>query len=397
MRVLARWDPLSGMVWWQFRVDEFLWRKWVQLIQPLTAQMAVVIPPPDPEHGFRMGVVADAHNTLFSLVHRTITQDEVGRMHHQYDEIEPLLTEMRTRWENLQRPSRILRTPHGTLSLDRSRPLWMGVVNVTPDSFYADSRAPTVDQAVQHALQLYAEGADIIDIGGQSTRPGSEEVSPEEEWKRIEPVLRTLRAMLPIPISVDTYYARVADRALQLGADIINDVTAGTYDPDMLRVAKFHGVPIVLMHYYKQIRPMPRDPIYANVLWDVAEFLMRRIDAALAVGLEPDQLIIDPGIGFGKRPEHNLTLIHHLGWLRSLGMPILLGPSRKSFIQYAHEGGPEERLEGTLAACIWGWVAGADILRVHDIWPIRKGMAVWLAIQHQQYPPSMPWKRRGWI
>jgi dihydropteroate synthase len=397
MRVLAYRDWHTRVVWWVFRVDASTWRRFLRVVRPLMEQATLMAAHDPGQDAYLLGVPESLHEVFFRQVYEHIQQDEVGRLHHEYDDVEPLWHEMRARWEALQTVEFVLSTPHGDLVVGPERPLWMGIVNLTPDSFYPGSRAPDVDQAVRLALALYQEGADIIDLGGQSTRPGSEDLSPEDEWKRVEPVLRALRPLLPIPISIDTFYARVADRAIQLGADLINDVTAGTYDADMFRVARFHGVPIVLMHYYERIRPMPKEPVYENVAWDVVRFLRQRIEAALQAGVRLEQIVVDPGIGFGKKPEHNLQLIRHLGLLQGLGRPILVGPSRKSFMAYAHAGGPEDRLEGTLAACVWAWMAGARIFRVHDVWPLRKGLAVWLAIQRARYDPSMPWNLRGWL
>lgn len=393
IRVLGDWKRHQPIIWWTFYVSPVVWQRFLQIIQKIPLYTGITAPESVEEKAYRFGVVADLQETLFSLVsHHLEQQSDLSE--REIAELVSLLHEWKQGWNRLRTRRFIIRLPHATLELGE-RPLIMGILNVTPDSFYDGGRYYRVEQAVQRTLTMYQEGADIIDIGAQSTRPGSHELSPDEEWKRLEPVLKAIRPILPVPISVDTYYASVADRAVQAGADMINDVTAGTYDPDMLRVARYHGVPIVLMHYYERIRPMPKKPVYENVIRDIVAFLARRLEAAVEVGVSIEQTILDPGIGFGKKPEDNLNLIHHLSMMRVLGRPILFGPSRKSFMARAHEGGPEERLEGTLMACAWAWQAGAHIFRVHDIWPVRKGLSVWMAIHHKKYLNDMPWQRRS--
>ena len=393
IHVLAEWERDQPIVWWHFFIEPRLWQRFLQLLQHLPLYSGVTVSPEHEEGTFRLGVLPSLQESLFSMIGRAL-ESPAGLSDREVGALMTLLQEWQRRWSSLKVRRFLVQTPTGTLVIG-DRPLFMGVLNLTPDSFYDGGRYHSVDRAVKRALALYEEGADIIDLGAQSTRPGSTEVPPDEEWKRLEPVLRAIRPVLPIPISVDTYYARVADLALQAGADIINDVTAGTYDHDMFRVARYHGVPMVLMHFYERIRPMPRRPRYKHVSREIATFLTRRLEAAVEAGIKIEQTILDPGVGFGKKPEDNLELIHHLGLMRSLGRPILFGPSRKSFMAGAHAGGPDERLEGTLVACAWAWRAGAHIFRVHDVWPVRKALAVWTAIHHRRYAEDMPWQRRG--
>ncbi len=310
------------------------------------------------------------------------------------EEFSIVLKEWKRVWKKTLNIRWVLKTPAGILELGHP-PLIMGILNVTPDSFYDGGQYNRVDKALKQAVRLYEEGADIIDIGGQSTRPGSQEIPPDEEWKRIEPILIALRKTLPIPLSIDTYSSFVADKALTLGADMINDVTAGLYDKDMVRVVRYHGVPIVLMHFYKTIRPMPKNPVYKHVVKECIEFLEHRIEFFDEHGVDVNQIIVDPGIGFGKSPEQNLILLRYAGHLHTLGRPVLIGPSRKSFMKKAHAGDAEERLEGTISACLQSYLAHANILRVHDVWPIRKALSVWMAIEMGSYSKTMPWTKRG--
>ena len=255
----------------------------------------------------------------------------------------------------------------------------MGILNVTPDSFSGDgllNQADFVAAAVAQAQDFAAAGADILDIGGESTRPGSRPVTPEEELGRVLPVIKAVRQAVDLPVSVDTYRARVAEAALAAGANWVNDVWGLRMDPDMPGLAAQAGCPVVIMHN----RSRPRDAAeaarlgdspppyeYTDLLADVSRELQSCIDLALAKGVKQSQIIIDPGLGFGKTPAQSLQLISQLDRLKALGYPILLGPSRKGFIGRILNLPPEERLEGTAAAVAIGIARGADLIRVHEV------------------------------
>jgi dihydropteroate synthase len=262
-----------------------------------------------------------------------------------------------------------------------TRTFVMGIVNVTPDSFSGDGllgrdRDP-VRAAVAQALAMIADGADILDVGGESTRPGHEAVDTAEELHRVVPVIAAIRADLPdAPISVDTTKRDVAAAALEAGADLINDVWGVAPDNAQLRLAAERGVPIVLMHNRAE-------PVYANVIPEVLAALRSAIRRALEAGVPGDSIIVDPGFGFGKTPEHNLALLRHLVDFRSLGRPVLLGTSRKSTLGRVLDLPPEERLEATIATTALAAAAGVDIVRVHDVRPNARAArmvdAIWRA------------------
>jgi dihydropteroate synthase len=270
------------------------------------------------------------------------------------------------------------RAPLAGLVLDRPR--IMGIVNVTPDSFSDGGRWAEPEAAVAHALRLEAEGADILDIGGESTRPGAEPVTLDEELRRVLPVIEALAGRVRAPISIDTRNAEVMRRAVDAGARVINDVAALAHDPDSLRVAAASGLPVVLMHAQGDPRTMQLDPSYDDVVLDVHDWLEARIAVCEAAGIPRTRLVVDPGIGFGKTLAHNLALISSLGIFHGLGCPILLGASRKSFIgRLAGGAAAAERLPGSLAAALLGAAQGAQILRVHDVAATRQALAVWEA------------------
>lgn len=251
-------------------------------------------------------------------------------------------------------------------------PQIMGILNVTPDSFSDGGLFADPARAVERALQMEAEGADIIDIGGESTRPGAEPVSVEEEKRRVLPVIQGIRRRSNISISIDTMKASVAAEALEAGAKIINDVSAGRFDPEMLPLAARAQVPICLMHMKGEPRTMQQNPYYDDVVAEVKGFLRERIAAARAVGVDQKNIWIDPGIGFGKRLEDNLALLKNLDQFAELGCPILIGPSRKSFIGQLTGAPVEARLPGTLASLAIAVQKGAQILRVHDVAAVRQ-------------------------
>ena len=251
-----------------------------------------------------------------------------------------------------------------------SRTHLMGVLNVTPDSFSDGGLYDTHEAAVRRGLELVGEGADFIDVGGESTRPGSVSVSPDEEIRRVVPVIRSLAAGTDIPISVDTSKSEVADAALDAGASIVNDISGFSFDPAMARVAASHGASAVLMHIQGTPATMQEDPVYADLMGEIASRLRDAIAIALGAGVR--QVIVDPGIGFGKTAEHNLEILRRLGELAVLGYPVLVGPSRKAFIGAVLGLPVGERLEGTAGAAAVAVMNGANILRVHDVAPIRK-------------------------
>jgi dihydropteroate synthase len=253
-----------------------------------------------------------------------------------------------------------------------SRCLVMGVVNATPDSFSDGGRHLDPRAAVRHGLALAAEGADVIDVGGESTRPGAGYVDAAIELARVIPVVEELSRGAGVPISVDTRKAVVARAALDAGAAMVNDVSAGRDDPDLLKVVAEAGVPLVLMHMRGTPATMQDDPRYDDVVAEVEAFLAARCAAAEAAGVAPEQLVVDPGIGFGKRDEHNYALLGGLARLTRPGHPVLVGVSRKGFIGRALGVGADQRLEGTEAAVAWVVERGARIVRVHDVAPIRR-------------------------
>jgi len=244
----------------------------------------------------------------------------------------------------------------------------MGILNVTPDSF-ADGGAPlTPDAAIARAIHMARAGADLIDIGGESTRPGAEPVSAEEEWRRLAPVLEGLRNRLDVPVSIDTSKADVAARAIDLGAAIVNDVSALARDPAMAGLVARRNVPVVLMHMRGEPRDMNERASYADPVAEVAAELGARIQSAEAAGISRDRIIVDPGLGFAKRAEHSLSVLAGLPRLASLGCPILVGSSRKSFLTAAlGPRPPADRVWGTAAAVTAAVLLGAHIVRVHDV------------------------------
>ncbi len=255
------------------------------------------------------------------------------------------------------------------------RPLIMGILNPTPDSFSDGSKFEKFDDALRQAERLIAEGADILDIGGESTRPFSEPVPPELEIDRTAPVIEHLTARHDIPLSIDTTKARVAEAALQAGASIINDISALRHDPDLGALAATAGVPLILMHMQGTPRTMQKSPTYGNVVREVIEFLEDAVERARKLGVDRSKLIVDPGFGFGKTVSHNLTLLKRLSHLNQLELPILAGVSRKAFIRRTLAESPDNDLppdsptvtastQAAVAAAIMG---GAAIVRVHDV------------------------------
>ncbi|MDP2914226.1 MAG: dihydropteroate synthase [Candidatus Aminicenantes bacterium] len=273
----------------------------------------------------------------------------------------------------------------------------MGIVNVTPDSFYDGGRYLDADGAVEHGLRLAAEGADILDIGGESTRPGSDPIPADEERQRVVPVVAGLRRQTDRLISVDTSKLEVAAAALDAGADIINDISAVNLDPRLLLLSAQKDAGFILMHMKGTPKTMQIHPRYEDVVGEVRSFLADKIEIARAYGLSENNVIIDPGIGFGKRLEDNLALLNGLEALAGLGRPILLGVSRKSFIGKILDAPAPERLEGTIAAAVIGLVRGAHILRVHDVKAVQRAVLVAEAILNAPSGKTLNQEKAGYV
>ena len=280
------------------------------------------------------------------------------------------------------------------MSLDRPR--IMGILNLTPDSFSDGGLYTDTGQAVRHGLAMAEQGADLIDAGGESTRPGAKRIGADEQINRVVPVIRALRQRLDerhpaVPISIDTTRADVAEAAVRAGAAVLNDISAGREDPRMLGLAAEHGLPIVLMHMRGEPGTMQDRPHYEDVVAEVRDFLLERAEAALSAGVDRRRIVLDPGIGFGKTAEHNLALLRALGEFVATGYPILIGASRKRFL--AGFGPPEasgstatrekinDRLGGTCAVTAYGAMAGVKLFRVHDVAPNRQAAGLARALK----------------
>ena len=260
--------------------------------------------------------------------------------------------------------------------LDRARTQIMGIINLTPDSFSGDgllAKRAVLYEIIKYAQELVAQGADIIDVGGESTRPGAEAISVKEELNRTIPVIERLSKRIKVGISIDTYKPEVARCALQSGASIVNDITA-LRNPRMIKVIAKTRAQVIIMHMKGTPRNMQRNPRYKSLLDEIIEYLDAAIKRAIDGGINKERIIVDPGIGFGKTVEHNLEILRCLRELRILGCPILVGPSRKSFIGKILRLPPQERLIGTLASLVVAVVNGADIVRVHDVKPAAQAV-----------------------
>ncbi len=264
----------------------------------------------------------------------------------------------------------------GVLSWRRS-PLLVGIVNVTPDSFSDGGRFLDPASAVERAVRLVEDGADLLDLGAESSRPGAEPVSAEEELRRLMPVLHALRPQVRVPLSVDTTKAAVARAALDSGADLVNDISGLRFDPQMLPLLAARRCGVVLMHMQGEPRTMQAAPHYDDVVEEVASWLERRLQELAAGGIAPGRVVLDPGIGFGKRLEDNLELLRNLGRLRRAGRPLLVGASRKAFLgRLLDEPVPDLRLEGDLAVAAWCRMARVEMVRVHDVRAARRMLLV---------------------
>lgn len=255
----------------------------------------------------------------------------------------------------------------------------MGVLNVTPDSFSDGGNFFDVDTALVHAQQMALDGADSIDVGGESSRPGSDPVSTEEELSRVLPVLEKIKQELDILVSIDTYKPQVAKAALEAGADMVNDIS-GLGDSDMIEVVSNYNVPVVIMHMRGKPKTMQKNPVYNDIIEDIKTFFAERIEAAKKGGIK--KIILDPGIGFGKTLEHNLTILRELSRFKNLDYPILVGTSRKSFIGTITGQEVDKRLEGTIASNVIAIMNGANIIRVHDVKELKAAALVADAIKY---------------
>jgi len=279
---------------------------------------------------------------------------------------------MRLLLERSERTDFVLATPRRTIVLG-DRTLVMGIINMTPDSFSDGGKYGSVDEAVEAALHMEEEGADLIDVGGESTRPGAGSLSVDDELSRIIPLVRALKARSKIPVSVDTTKKAVAEAAVGEGAELINDISALRFDPGMAHFAASAGVPVILMHMRGTPETMQKGDLeYESLQGELVNFFEERKRVAVQAGIDEENIVLDPGIGFGKTGTDNCTLIRTLGDFKCLGRPLLVGPSRKSFIGNITGGAPEERLEGTAAAVTAAVLAGAHIVRVHDVGFMRR-------------------------
>jgi len=279
-----------------------------------------------------------------------------------------------------QQNSNILKWSRYCLELD-SRTLVMGVLNITPDSFYDGGRFYRFNDAVAQALMMADEGADIIDVGGESTRPFSKPLPVDEELKRVIPVIETLSAEIDLPISIDTYKSEVAIQALEAGAAMVNDISAMRFDPAIGSIVAAAGVPIVLMHMKGIPRDMQSNPTYEDLLGEIMEFLQGAADKAVSMGIQRELIIIDPGIGFGKSFDDNLVILRDLGRFSSLGYPILVGTSNKSFIGHVLGSPVESRDTGTLATIAAAVMNGAHIIRAHNVRTAKETVTIIDAIK----------------
>jgi dihydropteroate synthase len=274
-----------------------------------------------------------------------------------------------------------IRAPRPRLAgLALDRPRIMGIVNVTPDSFSDGGNFLAAQAAIDHGMRLVEEGADILDIGGESTRPGSETVPIDEELRRVMPVLEGLRAKTDVRISIDTRKSEVMRRAADAGADILNDVSALTHDPAALETAAATGLPVMLMHAQGDPKTMNDNPHYSDVALDVFDFLESRVQACERAGIAKAKLVVDPGIGFGKHLHHNVAVLSAMSLYHGLGVPVLLGASRKKLIgQLCNVEDAKDRVPGSIGAALHSISQGVQIVRVHDVAATRQAVALWLA------------------
>jgi len=272
---------------------------------------------------------------------------------------------------------------HTDLPFDE-RTLIMGIVNVTPDSFSDGGKFINPADAIDHAIHLVEDGADILDIGAESTRPGAADVSVEEEIDRLLPVVNALVKSVDVPISVDTTKSVIAQQMLDAGAHIINDISGLQFDPQLSKVVADYGCPVVILHIQGTPRTMQKNPVYNDVISDIISYFKKRVEFARSAGIQDQQIILDPGIGFGKTIEHNFRILSEFREFTSLGYPLVLGASRKSFIGKTLDVPVDDRLEGSLAAAVVGAWNGANIIRVHDVKETKRALRITDAIDRQR-------------
>ena len=299
----------------------------------------------------------------------------------QYADLQDLSRSIKETLQNISRTHYSLRCRKRTFTLGK-RTLIMGVLNITPDSFSDGGLYLDKEEAVAHGLRLVQEGADLLDIGGESTRPGSKPIGLEEELRRVIPVIESLAKQVDVPISIDTYKAAIAQQAIEAGAEIINDISGLSLDPSVAQVAAREKVPLIVMHMRGVPETMQKDVHYDSLFSEILQYLKESIREAESAGVDPRQIIVDPGIGFGKTVEDNLQIIKNLQEFRILGKPILVGTSRKTFIGKILNAGAMERLEGTLSSTAIAVFNGAHIVRCHDVGQARKAITVADAIRH---------------
>jgi len=266
---------------------------------------------------------------------------------------------------------KIIKTNRGELDYNR-KTLIMGILNITPDSFSDGGKYNEIDGAVKRAVEMENQGADIIDMGAESTRPGSARVSLEEEKKRLLPVLKEVLASVSVPISIDTYKSETAAAALEMGASIINDISGMKFDKKMPKIAAYYNVPVVLMHIQGRPETMQKNPEYRNLIFEIKKYLWTSIEAVRKAGVRDEKIIIDPGIGFGKKHQHNLKILNRLKSFEELNYPILIGTSRKSLIKYVTKDEKFGRIFGTAASVTTAVLNGASIVRVHDVEEMKR-------------------------
>ncbi|GIX47273.1 MAG: dihydropteroate synthase [Candidatus Tectimicrobiota bacterium] len=288
--------------------------------------------------------------------------------------LQPVATALEAALALLQEPPRTLQL--GSATLDLSRPRLMGILNVTPDSFSDGGLYLRPEEALKHAEAMLSAGADLIDVGGQSSRPGAVPVPAEVEWQRVVPVVREIVKRFGALVSVDTYRARVAEAALDAGAVMVNDISALRFDPKMAPLLARHQAAVVLMHMQGTPRTMQQAPTYHHVVDDVYGFLAARLRYAMAQGIDRQRIVLDPGFGFGKRGAHNLDLLRDLAHFRSLGQPLLVGTSRKLLLARYLPPAARDRLEDTLVSVLYAALQGAALVRVHDVAPVQRLLAL---------------------
>lgn len=324
------------------------------------------------------GSVGCTIETTDALVMGTLKQIHrfIDKLASQPFGLRALAEEMKSLLKRNERRKFLLITPRRTIDIG-GRTLVMGIINATPDSFSNGGKYDSMENAVEAALRMEEDGADMIDVGGESTRPGSDPVPVEEEIRRVVPLVRALAARTELPISVDTTKSVVAKAAIGEGAEMINDISALRFDPGMARLAASAGVPLVMMHMRGIPKTMQQGSLeYDSLEGEIIGFLRERIDFAVRAGVDEENIVLDPGIGFGKSGEDNCRLLRRLADFRCLGRPLLVGPSRKGFIGRVTGDPPRERVEGTAAAVTAAILGGASIVRVHDVAFMKKVAAM---------------------